>query len=73
MTEFKIDIASPPDRDKLVAQIMVGNEQCAEINQDGDELVIELYGRQDGQPWAFSYSSFASTLEAAKAKLAGTS
>jgi hypothetical protein len=73
MTEFKIDIASPPDREKLVAQIMVGNEQCAEINQDGEELFIELYGRQDGKPWAFSYSSFMSTLESAKAKLASAS
>ena len=32
---IRVDLASPPDRERLVAQIMIGDEQWAEINQEG--------------------------------------
>lgn len=31
--EIKIFISSPPDRDFLVAEVFIGNEQIAEINR----------------------------------------
>jgi hypothetical protein len=69
MSDLRIDIASPPDREKLVAQIVIGNEQCAEINQENDGLSIEIYPRQDGQPWVLDYGAFLTTLESAKQRL----
>ena len=41
----KIDIASPPDREHLVAEILVGGEQWAEVNIESGRLDVELYPR----------------------------
>ena len=68
---IRIDIASPPDREKLVAQIMIGDEQWAELNQDGEYLVLEVYPRQDGQPWVISFDDAIGTLTDARVRLIG--
>jgi hypothetical protein len=46
-------VASPPDRNKLVVELWWGNEQWAEINQESGSLEIELYPRKTGEPWRF--------------------
>ena len=69
MSEHRVSIASPPDRDKLVAMIDVGNVQWAEINQESGNFQIELYPRQDGNPWVFDLSDAIAAIEAARIRL----
>lgn len=69
--EIKVDVVSPADREKLVAQLMVGSEQIAELNQEQETLQLEVYGRKDGQPWLIEYSEFITALIEAKARLVG--
>ena len=68
---LKIEICSPPDREKLVAQIMIDHEQFAEINQESEKLVLEVYPRRDGMPWNLSLDDAMNSLVVAKARLAG--
>lgn len=69
--KMRMDIASPPDREKLVAELFFGSEQWAEINQESDSLVIELYPRRDGRPWEFPYHEAIAALERARKRLVG--
>lgn len=67
--EIKIELCSPADRKKLVAAIMIDGEQFAEVNQESGLLAIEIYPRQDGQPWAFDFETAVNALVKAKEKL----
>jgi hypothetical protein len=68
---MSMDIASPPDREKLVAELFFGSEQWAEINQESNHLILELYPRRDGRPWEFSYDEAIAALEHARRRLVG--
>lgn len=68
-TPWRICLSSPPDREKLVAEIFFGDQQWAELNQEGLELALEFYSRIDGQPWKIPYEQVVSALEEAKKKL----
>ena len=68
---YRICISSPPDREKLVAEIFFGDLQWAEINQENDSLAIEFYARPDGQPWQIKFGIAITALEEAKGKLTG--
>ncbi len=70
-TQWRVCISSPPDRDKLVAEIFFGDQQWAELNQEGLELQLQIYPRNDGKPWEIPYSQIISALEDAKNQLAG--
>ena len=70
-TKMSVDIASPPDRDKLVAQISYDREQWAEIHQESASLTLELYPRQDGKPWEFSFDEALGALQRARQRLTG--
>lgn len=70
-TLWRICISSPPDREKLVAEIFFADQQWAELNQEGPELELEVYPRADGQPWKIPYHHITSALEEAKKKLLG--
>jgi hypothetical protein len=48
---IRVEIASPPDREYLVAPLMFEHEQWAEVDQESGSLTIEFYPRRDGQPW----------------------
>jgi phage pi2 protein 07 len=63
------EVASPPDREKLVIQFMIGREQFAELNQEDTELELVFYPRRDGQPWVFKYGELMTAMETAMAKL----
>jgi hypothetical protein len=67
--EFRICISSPPDREKLVAEIFFGDTQWAEINQEGDILEVEFYPRPDGKAWRIEYQDVIRVLDQAKQKL----
>ena len=66
-----VDIASPPDRERLVAQIMVGNQQWAEVNQEGDSLQLKTYPRQDGRAWVLGFDDAIDSLAFARKRLTG--
>jgi hypothetical protein len=73
MVNIVVDIASPPDRERLVAQLMIGNEQLAELNQEGQLLQLEIYCRRDGQPWIVGYTELLRALADAREKLGHSS
>ena len=53
--DARICISSPPDREKLVAEIFFSDQQWGEVNQEGSELELGVYPRQDGSPWRIGY------------------
>lgn len=67
--KMSVDIASPQDREKLVAQVSYDHEQRAEINQESGRLTLELYPRRDGKPWSFGYNEAIKTLVSARKRL----
>lgn len=67
--ELRVSICSPPDRKFLVAEIMLDNEQVAELNQEQNALLLEIYPRRDGQPWIVSYEVLLKALTKAKKRL----
>jgi len=68
---FRISISSPPDRERLVAEVFADNAQWAELNQESANLTLELYPRQDGQPWVFDFEQALRVLQEAKERLLG--
>ncbi|HMP60792.1 MAG TPA: hypothetical protein PKD86_15715 [Gemmatales bacterium] len=66
---LRVELASPPDREQLVAQIMADDEQCAELNIEHGILQVEIIPRGDGTPWQFSYESLVQALVEAKDRL----
>ena len=71
MTAYRIDIASPPDREKLVAQIIFGDTQWAELSHEDGTLQMEFYSRPDGEPWRIDYQEVIAALDQAKRRLIG--
>jgi hypothetical protein len=69
---MRVEIASPPDREKLVTPIMIDSEQWAEVNQESERLQIEIYPRRDGQPWIFDFEQVVEALLEARRRLRGT-
>ena len=69
--KMTIDLASPPDRERLVAQISYDREQWAEIHQVAGSLTLELYPRPDGKPWEFSFDEALTALLHAQNRLTG--
>ena len=70
---LRICISSPPDREKLVAEIFFASEQWAEINQEQTELQVEFYPRQSGEAWSLKFEDAIAALEQARRKLVGGS
>ena len=68
---WTVTVASPPDREHLVAEIFLGDVQWAEINQEQDALEVEFYSRPDGKPWRIPRHAATGALEDAKRKLTG--
>ena len=69
--KMRMDIASPPDREKLVAELFLGSEQWAEIHQEYGHLTVQLYPRRDGQPWEFPLDEAVGMLQRAGRRLVG--
>lgn len=67
--KMSVVIASPPDREKLVAMIDYDHEQWAELNQESGTLTLELYPRRDGKPWQFSFEEALTALQLAHNRL----
>ena len=64
--KFIIEIASVPDRDYLVAEIWLGDDMIAEINQEHEIAEIKFYK----MPATFiSFQDFITALEEVKERL----
>ena len=71
MQKFRITIASLPDREEVVAEVLYDNVQWAEISQESDELLIQFYPHPRQEYWEFSAEEAIKTLQQAKDKLLG--
>lgn len=69
MEKFRITIASLPDREHLVAEILYEGVQWAEIAQEAAELTIQFYAHPTQEYWEFPLDDALSVLDQAKAKL----
>lgn len=70
MEKFHITIASLPDRERLVAEILYEDVQWAEISQETDDkLIIQFYSHPKKKYWKFSHDEAVQILEQAKKKL----
>jgi hypothetical protein len=70
-SKMSVDLCSVPDREKLVAEISYDREQWAEVHQETASLTLEIYPRQDGKPWEFSFDEALTALRHAQKKLTG--
>ncbi|MCP9751332.1 hypothetical protein [Ferruginibacter sp. HRS2-29] len=66
MEKYTIEIASVPDREKVVAEIWYLNIMLAEINQENENLQIELF---DSAERIINLEDFLIVLNDAKLKL----
>jgi hypothetical protein len=71
VSNFEIEIASIPTRDKLVAEIFYKHEQWVEISQETDELIVRFYSPDEGNCWKFNLDEALEVLQKAKLKLLG--
>ncbi|NGX56365.1 MAG: hypothetical protein K1060chlam5_00603 [Candidatus Anoxychlamydiales bacterium] len=69
MENFRITIASLPDRENLVAEISYKNNQFAEISQETGELKIQFYKHPQKDYWEFSMDDILQIIEKAKKQL----
>lgn len=53
MERFRINIASLPDRENLVAEIVYDEVQWAEISQESEEMMIQFYPHPRQEFWEF--------------------
>lgn len=72
MNDFRIVIASVPDREKCVCEIYHNHIQWAEISQEHFEMMIQFYPHPSGNYWEFPLDIALETLEKAKKKFLGT-
>jgi len=66
MEKFNLIISSPPDRENLVAEIYLGNNQIAEISNENGTFEIELYHCENIK---FNFNDLYMVLQKAKEKL----
>lgn len=69
MERFRITVASLPDRERLVAEILYEGVQWAEISQEADDLLVQFYSHPRQEFWEFSLDEVLKILEQAKEKL----
>lgn len=49
--DIRVGLISPPDRDALVADILIDHEQFAEILHRDGRVIVEVSPRRTGEPW----------------------
>ena len=62
---IEVGLSSPPDRETLVADLLIGHEQLAEIRPEGGGHLVELYQRRDGSAWQVDSGELISAITAA--------
>jgi hypothetical protein len=71
MVPHVVILASPPDREKLVAEISDGHDVWAVVNQETGEFVVEILSRGDGSPWIFPLDEVLEAMKRATSSLLG--
>lgn len=71
VNQFEFLIASVPDREKVACEIYYKLELIAEISQETNELMLEIYPCTQNKWWDIPLISFQRTLEKAKNHLLG--
>lgn len=66
MKRFRITIASLPDRERLVAEILYQGIQWVEISQEKKELAIQFYPHPEKGYWEFNFEEALEALNQAK-------
>lgn len=69
MEKFRITVASLPDREQLVAEILYEGIQWAEVSQETNELIIQFYSHPRKKYWEFSLEEALQALDLAKKNL----
>jgi hypothetical protein len=69
--KMRVCISSPPDRERLVAEIFLGDEQWAELNQEGNKLSLEIYPERSGEYWLLDFEDVVDILVEAKRRIVG--
>lgn len=67
--EIQVGLSSPADRTELVADLMVGSVQLAEIHRQGGVTRIEIYARPDGSCWELDLDHLHRALDEAVRRL----
>ncbi|MEX0961945.1 MAG: hypothetical protein WDZ28_03715 [Simkaniaceae bacterium] len=73
MEKFRITVASLPDRERLVSEIIYDGVQWAEISQETGNLIVQFYAHPRQRHWEFNLDEAIAVLEKAKKKLLGES
>ncbi len=72
MKHYKIEIASVPDKENLVAEIWYGEKMIAELSQESRGVLdLDLYSNGD-KTTSLDYNDFIEALEIAKNRLLST-
>jgi DNA-directed RNA polymerase specialized sigma subunit len=66
--DFRIVIASLPDREKCVCEIYYKHEQWVEISQETEVARIQFYNRKNQGYWEFPLETAIEILQTAKKK-----
>ncbi len=66
---WRITITSPPDRELLVADIIVDGVQMAEINEENGPLAIEVYPHPETGAWLLPFDELCEALNEARRRL----
>jgi hypothetical protein len=66
---LRVELVSPPDRSFLVAAVMCGNEQVAEVNVEQERMSIQLYRGSSGEPFQLDFAEFQHAIEEAGRRL----
>lgn len=69
MSRVRVGLSSPPDRSGLVADLMVGSVQLAEVSREQGSLRIEFYGRPDREPWVVDLADLQAAIDEAVRRL----
>ncbi len=49
--KIKIELASVPDREGLVAELWLDQSMLAELRKESGRIWLQLYAKDDGKPW----------------------
>jgi hypothetical protein len=66
---FKVEIASVPDREEVVAEVWCGDELFAVLRQEAGGVAVQLYGPEDTKAWELRLPDLLAVLEQARGKL----
>lgn len=70
--KLNIQLASPPDRNRLVAEIFEDNQQIVEVSWEEDKPMLEIYPKPDPNSrgiWRIELDSFIEALSSARQRL----